>query len=103
MRRIPKGPKGEAVLKDTGELLDVFRDVCANDPIRGLDVDCDQDRLRWIAAAEHALKKADRCAVGMFTKIVKQGLWSNLTEAADESARRRLSEYDRQQRGYEKR
>jgi hypothetical protein len=96
-RRLPNSSVGLAVLRDTGELLQVFREVCQYDPIPGLAEDCEQDQHRWVAAAEHALRSA-RAPVLLFTSVVKRGLWSYITEAADESARRRLVAYDRELR-----
>ncbi|MCY2989419.1 MAG: hypothetical protein NTY19_16325 [Planctomycetota bacterium] len=100
-RRIPKGRKGEAVLADTAELLDVLREVCEVDPIKDQSFDSERDKLQWVAAAEHARAKATSNPVGFFTTVVTKGLWGYITNAAEESARRRLQKLDRQLRGYE--
>ena len=97
-RRLPRDAKGVAVLRSTAELLDLLRDVCEKDPLPDVDHECEQDRQRWIAAAEHALRVANRSPVGMFTKIVSKGLWANISNEADEAARRRLVAFDRELR-----
>ncbi len=52
-------------------------------------IDCDADRLRFVAAAERSLEKAKNPAA-MFVKIIKQRDWAKTNQAQEDRAIERL-------------
>lgn len=53
------------------------------------------DRLRFVAAAEHARAVGRRNPCGLFARIVTRGWWHLLTQGDEDRARRRLRDHDR--------
>lgn len=51
----------------------------------------ENDRLRFHAAAAHALRVGTRNQSGLFATIVRRGLWHHLTGGDEDAARRRLA------------
>ena len=66
---------------------------------RGVVGASEADRLRFLAAAEHARAVGTVNAPGLFARIVRRGLWSYSTQADEDAAARRLREHLRGQRG----
>ena len=76
-------------LRDTGRLLELFREaVC-----KGLLRKTESDRLRFVAAAEHARLAGTRNPPGLFSALVRRRLWHFSTQADEEAAQCRLKEY----------
>lgn len=72
------------VLEDTGRLLELFG-VCVK---RGLVEDCERDQLRFVAAAERALRMGKDCC-RMFAWTVNNGHWL-LANCDEELAAKRI-------------
>jgi hypothetical protein len=81
-----------ADLRDTRRLLLLRDDAVA----RGLIRDNEQDRLRFVAAAEHALRVGDD-PVKVFGAMVWRGRWLYLAACDEQAALDRLSRYARSQ------
>ena len=47
-------------------------------------------RLRWFAAAEHALAAGERNPCGLFVAVYRRGLWHHITQAQEDVARAKL-------------
>ncbi len=75
-----------ADLRDSSRLLSLFEQAAKRGHLRR----CEADRLRFFAAAEHALRVGNRNPCGLFAQTVRQGLWRFSTESDEERARRRL-------------
>jgi hypothetical protein len=75
-------------LKDTGRLLDLYRQAVA----RGLVGTSEHDRLRFIGAAEHALAIASN-APALFAWLVLRGCWRYITGADEDRANARIKAY----------
>lgn len=73
-------------LRDTGRLLELHRQAVD----AGLITSCEQDRLRFISAAEHAraIGKANPC--GLFMHLVRSKLWHFPTQDDEDRANARL-------------
>jgi len=75
-----------ADLRDSGRLTSLFQQAVARGHVRA----CEADRLRFFAAAEHALRVGHANPCGLFAQTVRQGLWRFSAERDEERARRRL-------------
>jgi len=51
----------------------------------------ENDRLKFFAAAEHARAVGTKNPCGLFAAIVNRGLWSYITQAAEDRARQKLT------------
>ncbi|MBU0508010.1 MAG: hypothetical protein ABII12_03535 [Planctomycetota bacterium] len=67
-------------LRDDGRLAALFERAC----MARLLKDCENDRLRFFAAAEHALSVGTTNAPGLFATIVRRGLWHVITLSDEE-------------------
>jgi hypothetical protein len=76
-------------LKDTGRLLALYEQAVAV----GLVTISERDRLRFVAAAEHAGVIGTRNACGLFVRLVRRGLWSFLTQDDEDAASVRLKRH----------
>jgi transposase len=76
-------------LRDTGRLLELHRQAVR----AGLAGASEHDRLRFVAAANHArvVGKSNPC--GLFVRLVKGGLWRFLTQVDEDAASVRLKRY----------
>jgi hypothetical protein len=72
-------------LKDTGRLLELHRQAVA----KGLVTASEADRLKFIAAAEHALAIASN-APALFAWLVLNGCWRYITGADEDRANARI-------------
>ena len=77
-------------LKDTARLLELHGQAVA----RGLVGRAEADRLGFAAAAEHALAAGKRNPPGLFAHLVRRGRWGSITQADEDSARRRLKVHE---------
>ena len=82
------GLSSAKILADTSAMLQLLRDVCQDDPIKGL-TDSEEDRLRWIGAAERALEVGDNPGK-LFTFIVSRKKWGLLNKHQLARARERI-------------
>ncbi|MBI1827229.1 MAG: hypothetical protein HY287_03505 [Planctomycetes bacterium] len=57
---------------------------------RGLVNRCEADRLKFVAAAERAVREATRNPGGFFVRLVRAKLWHYITLEQEDAARRRL-------------
>ena len=73
-------------LKDTGRLLELHKQAAA----RGLVNGSEADRLRVVAAAEHALEVGKGNPPGLFAHLVRNRLWRYLTQGDEDRANTRL-------------
>jgi hypothetical protein len=73
-------------LKDTGRLLDLHHQAVE----QGVIGESEADRLRFLAAAEHALAigKANPC--GLFVYLIRGKLWRYLTQSDENRANARI-------------
>ena len=69
-------------LRDTGRLLDLYDQAVA----RGWVTASERDRLRFVAAAEHARVIGTRNPCGLFVRLVRGGLWHFVTQDDEEAA-----------------
>jgi len=76
-----------ADLHDDHRLASVFGRACDS---RLLNY-CESDRLRFFAAAEHALRLGTRNPCGLFAETVRKSGWHMLTQVDEDRARVRLS------------
>jgi hypothetical protein len=77
-------------LKDTGRLLDLHCQAVAKEMV----TTCEADRLRFVGAAEHALAIGKVNPAGLFVWLARGRCWRYLTQADEDSARRRLRLHD---------
>jgi len=77
-------------LKDTGQLLDLHQQAVARKSINAGE----GNRLRFVAAAEHALMIGDRNPAGLFAWVVRGACWRYITAEAEDRARERLRVHD---------
>ncbi len=56
----------------------------------GLAADCPASRLRFFAAAQHALRVATRNPCGLFVTVVRQSLWRFVSQADEDRAQAML-------------
>jgi hypothetical protein len=73
-------------LKDTGRLLQLHEQAVARDVIGASEA----DRLRFVAAAEHARAIGTRNVPGLFARLVRSRLWGHLSQDDEDAASRRL-------------
>ena len=73
-------------LKDTGRLLDLLRQAID----RGLIGSSEADRLRFVAAAEHALAVGTANPPGLFAYLVRGRCWRYITQADEDRANARI-------------
>lgn len=73
-------------LAETGRLLDLHRQATA----RGLVGPSEADRLRFVAAAEHALAIGRGNPPGLFAYLIRGGLWRYLTREDEDRANARI-------------
>ena len=78
-----------ADLKDTARLMELHRQAVD----AGLVTDSENDRLRFVGAAEHARSVGTQNPPGLFVRIVRSKLWHFITQDDENSARLRLNEY----------
>lgn len=78
-------------LKDTGRLLQLHDQAVS----RGFVGSSEADRLRFVAAAEHARAVGLRNPCGLLARIVARGSWNFATQADEDRASRRLRDHDR--------
>lgn len=76
-------------LKDTGRLLQLH-DLAVS---RELVTASEADRLRFVAAAEHARSLGSRNVPGLFVRLVRGRLWGYLTQADEDAAGVRLKRH----------
>ena len=76
-------------LKDIGRLLGLFIQAIA----MGLVTTSERDRLRFVAAAEHARAIGTKNPCGLFVRLVRNGLWSFLTQDDEDTANERLKRH----------
>ena len=76
-------------LKDTGRLLELYRQAVAE----GLVTSSERDRLRFVAAAEHAQVIGTRNAPGLFIRLVKGKLFHFLTQDDEDAANTRIKRH----------
>jgi hypothetical protein len=75
-----------ADLKDTGRLLELHRQAVEEGLISGSE----SDRLRFLAAAEHARSLGKENPCGLFVRLVRGKLWHYLTQDDEDRASSRL-------------
>jgi len=78
-------------LGDAGRLLELHRQAAA----RGLVGTSEADRLKFVAAAEHARAVGRRNPCGLFARIVAKGWWDFATQGEEVRAARRLRAHER--------
>jgi len=76
-------------LRDTGRLLELHRQAQG----KGLVGSSEHDRLRFIAAAEHARVIGTRNPCGLFVRLVKSKLFHYLTQDDEDAANARLKRH----------
>lgn len=76
-------------LEDTKRLLELFQDYIRKGYAEGSDA----ERLRFVAAAERARRKATRNACGFFVRLVKWRMWENISAIDEEAARERIKKF----------
>lgn len=89
--RTGRGPRLSSVtaedLRDTTRLMALHREAAQ----KGHVGTSEAERLKFIAAAEHALS-CGRNPAGLFASIVRRGLWDFVTLRDEDRARKRLRE-----------
>lgn len=73
-------------LRDTARTLRLFDDAVEDGFVRR----CEADRLKVVAAAERALRVADKNPCGFFVKLVRGKLWHHVNQDEEERARVRI-------------
>ena len=76
-------------LKDTGRLLGLLDQAI----VRGLTGRSESDRLKFAAAAEHALAVGTVNPCGLFARLVRRGWWHFATQDDEDAASRRLKRH----------
>ena len=76
-------------LKDVVRLLMLFGQAIA----LGLVTSSERDRLRFVAAAEHARVIGTTNPCGLFVRLIRNGLWPFLTRDDEDTANRRLKRH----------
>ena len=76
-------------LRDTARTLELFRQATE----AGIASPSEADRLRFVAAAEHARVIGTRNPCGLFVRIVRSKLWSYLTQDDEDAASARLKKH----------
>jgi len=76
-------------LRDTGRLLTLY-----DEAVRvGLVIDSDSERLKFVAAAEHARVVGTKSPCGLFVRFVRAKLWDYLTHDDEDAANQRLKRH----------
>jgi hypothetical protein len=78
-----------ADLRDTGRTLELYRQAVE----AGLVSPSLNDRLRFVAAAEHARVIGNRNPCGLFVRLVRGKLWHYLTQDDEDAASARLKKH----------
>ena len=78
-----------ADLKDTPRLMELHRQAVD----AGLVTDSENDRIRFVGAAEHARSVGTQNPPGLFMRLIRSKLWHFITQDDENSARLRLHEY----------
>jgi hypothetical protein len=60
----------------------------------GLVQESPASRLRWFAAAEHAMEAGDRNPCGLFVAVYRRSLWHHITQPQEDRARVKLKKLD---------
>jgi hypothetical protein len=76
-------------LRDAARVLELHRQAVAE----GLVGSSEADRLKFAAAAEHALAVGTTNPGGLFTVLIRRGWWDFATQGDEEAANRRLKRY----------
>jgi len=76
-------------LKDTGRLLQLFDQAVARELVTASEA----DRLRFVAAAEHARVIGTRNPPGLFARLVRGRIWNYLTQDDEDAASARLKRH----------
>ncbi len=76
-------------LREVGRTLGLFDQAVA----RRLVGPSEADRLRFLAAAEHAAAVGTANPSGLFARLIRRGLWHHATQADEDAAARRLREH----------
>ena len=76
-------------LTDTGRTLALYGQAVA----AGLVTGSEADRLRFVAAAEHARVIGTTNPCGLFVRLVRRGLWAFLTQDDEDAANARLKRH----------
>jgi len=76
-------------LRDTGRLLRLHEQAVAREVVGASEA----DRLRFVAAAEHARAVGTRNPPGLFVRLVRGRLWRFLTQADEDAAVGRLKRH----------
>ncbi len=78
-------------MKDTGRLLDLHRQGVAQGRVGASE----GDRLKFVAAAEHALAIGKGNPPGLFAYLVRNSCWRYLTVADEDRANTRIKAFQR--------
>jgi hypothetical protein len=73
-------------LRDTGRTLDLHTQAVA----RKLVGSSENDRLKFLALAEHARSVGKSNPPGLFAALLRRGAWAYITQAEEEASRRKL-------------
>ena len=76
-------------LKNTPRLLDLYNQAI----VVGCVTTSERDRLRFVAAAEHARAIGTKNPCGLFVRLIRRGLWSFLTQDDEDAANARLKRH----------
>jgi hypothetical protein len=77
-------------LKDTARLLDLHKQAVASELVGSSEA----DRLKFVAAAEHALAIGKNNPPGLFAYLIRGACYRYVTGADEDAARRRLKLHD---------
>lgn len=84
------------ILRDTGQLVAWYQR--ATSQRKPVIHHSDANRMRVVTAAERAIEVGED-PVALFAWIVSKGEWAKASQEQEERARRRLAEFDREERG----
>ncbi len=76
-------------LRDTRRLLGLFSQAVR----AGIVKPTEAERLKFVAAAEHARVIGSRNPCGLFAELVRRGLWHFVTQSDEDAAARRLKAF----------
>jgi hypothetical protein len=77
-------------LKDTGRLLVLLEQAIAREVVG----ESEADRLRFVAAAEHAMAVGKENPPGLFCHLIRGRLWRYLTQSDEDLASSRLKRHE---------
>lgn len=80
-------------LSNDARLLELYRQALKNDRVKPSE----HSRLQFFAAAEHAKNLGQRNPCGLFSAIVRRGLWQVISQHDEERARQRLRNFQEKQ------